>query len=70
MVGVVADAALSFRSEPTDLVVSKNASALLDCAPPAGWSVEWRRDGVLVNLAGDPRRCVDLFSSFFFTWNT
>ncbi len=54
---------LALTAEPTDQVVSKNASAVIDCGAPAAWVqhqppplMEWKRDGVLLNFIGDTRR--------------
>ena len=54
---------LALTAEPTDQVVSKNASAVIDCGAPAAWVqhqppplMEWKRDGVLLNFIGDARR--------------
>jgi len=56
---------LTFTAEASDVVVSKNASVLLDCGVPAGWQridtspvVEWKRDGILLNLIADTRRSI------------
>lgn len=54
---------LTFTAEPEDALVSKNASVVLDCGVPAGWLfidtspvVEWKKDGILLNLLGESRR--------------
>jgi len=54
---------LTFTAEPEDALVSRNASLVLDCGVPAGWLlidtspvVEWKKDGILLNLLGETRR--------------
>ena len=56
---------LMFTAEPRDTVVSRNASVVIDCAVPAGWLqldtspvIEWKRDGVLLNLMSESRRYI------------
>ena len=66
---------LALTAEPTDQVVSKNASAVIDCGAPAAWVqhqppplMEWKRDGVLLNFIGDARRWTrHSFFSLFLT---
>ena len=54
---------LTFTAEPADALASRNASVVLDCGVPAGWLVidtspvvEWKKDGILLNLLADSRR--------------
>lgn len=56
---------LTFTAEPADALASRNASVVLDCGVPAGWLVidtspvvEWKKDGILLNLLADSRRSI------------